>query len=906
MPSMTPWADRSSIMGIPIRPAVSKVASDSSNSDDYRSVIDDLTIENKKLKQKLRKFEKLHASHMDEEKLFEVKIHGLPASQQAALEEALRTFAAGLHIPTDRTAPATGAANSRKLTAGNLLTSKASASSTSGSRPLDSAYASMSASAVASSLPSGLAAREEARHDQPSEKAKKQKVQSYLHDIPEGLRPRQAPLMTENSKKKLVVRRLEQLFTGKAPEGGDRSQPLQQQEVSQSAAHADRTAKRASGIFIAHEGTREAHILPSPGVNTFTDVEAPDPNLTSLLAILHSNDHGSQRESRTSASGGDESPDQRPTRPLDLDLQRAQNPADNMEYIRHLGLSSPKLSPGSIDLRQDEGWIYLNLLTNMAQLHTINVTPEFVRKAVAEVSDKFELSLDGRKVRWREDHDGTKLSSDGGSSGHNGGSSTEEHAEATAQANKRRKLENRRSSLPDPTVRFESPEVTSKPVHRSGPRRPAMSKDTRSSSMHYRPIFYQQSESSEKDDSYHRESDSPTSSTPFDRVPHKPSRSKGVSGSKSARSGTKRAAGGSMIFYRNSSFCTDLGGRRTNIATPASLPRPSSDAIGLPPKSDRPESIGRLQISFEESSRSEEEMEVDNGSSERVEASRAAAFHFSPSLGPVTSQVSTPVPFDLEASGIGGVISTDNFAINVSTSHPILSKSSAALSPFSAPRSRVRKCHHSIPESAISAFHHEPSGYAPITSSIVSEEHIPLQPSDLPPPSFAFFPSSGDDDDDDDIGSVDSASSSGSSSSASGSLDRHAASPMGPPARPSKLRGLLSSAGTGSLSMPVTATTQTGGITDDSSEIDLLAPARALDPEGVARHELEFDSSLDMRFSKDLPAGSSAATAGGGSGWASEYDGSQVDDSVGDLSAAQDRWCNPWGAVAGPVRMDCD
>ncbi len=37
-----------------------------------------------------------------------------------------------------------------------------------------------------------------------------------------------------------------------------------------------------------------------------------------------------------------DSPDQRPTRPLDLDIHRAQVASDNIDYIRHLGLSSPE------------------------------------------------------------------------------------------------------------------------------------------------------------------------------------------------------------------------------------------------------------------------------------------------------------------------------------------------------------------------------------------------------------------------------------------------------------------------------------------------------------------------------------------------------------------------------------
>jgi len=64
-----------------------------------------------------------------------------------------------------------------------------------------------------------------------------------------------------------------------------------------------------------------------------------------------------------------------------------------------------------------EGWVYLNLLCSLAQLHMINVTPDFVRSAVSGISTKFQLSPDGRKIRWRGGTEGTRFSSD--SSGYN-------------------------------------------------------------------------------------------------------------------------------------------------------------------------------------------------------------------------------------------------------------------------------------------------------------------------------------------------------------------------------------------------------------------------------------------------------------------------------------------------------
>src|SRR6478736_37015 len=86
-----------------------------------------------------------------------------------------------------------------------------------------------------------------------------------------------------------------------------------------------------------------------------------------------------------------------------------------MNYIRHLDLLSPDILPvqqSTQDIHLDaEGWVSLNLLYNLAQLHLINVTPDFVRSAVLEVSTRFQLSTDGHKIRWQGGSKDTKFSS---------------------------------------------------------------------------------------------------------------------------------------------------------------------------------------------------------------------------------------------------------------------------------------------------------------------------------------------------------------------------------------------------------------------------------------------------------------------------------------------------------------
>ena len=74
---------------MPYRPGLPYLGTDDSSTEDFRSVIDDLTVANKRLKQKLRKYEKMYDAHLQEEKLFEVRFHGLPDHKKRELEETI-------------------------------------------------------------------------------------------------------------------------------------------------------------------------------------------------------------------------------------------------------------------------------------------------------------------------------------------------------------------------------------------------------------------------------------------------------------------------------------------------------------------------------------------------------------------------------------------------------------------------------------------------------------------------------------------------------------------------------------------------------------------------------------------------------------------------------------------------
>ncbi|KAJ8120061.1 hypothetical protein O1611_g10462 [Lasiodiplodia mahajangana] len=195
--------------GPSFRPSLAK----SSSADDYRSVIDDLTIENKRLREELRKFKQKGPDSLRNDKLFEVKVHGLPSTKKRELEATLREFTTKLERSSTKTSTSRKKASGKSKEGHSSASKHTSSTSGSNSRPVDSAYASMGTGQSSSShLLPGQARAARLRSNQ--------NIEEYLRDIPEGLWPRPAR-MTEHEKKKLVVKRLERLFTGRMGHSAD-------------------------------------------------------------------------------------------------------------------------------------------------------------------------------------------------------------------------------------------------------------------------------------------------------------------------------------------------------------------------------------------------------------------------------------------------------------------------------------------------------------------------------------------------------------------------------------------------------------------------------------------------------------------------------------------------------------
>jgi hypothetical protein len=835
-------------------------------------VIDDLTIENKKLKEKLRKYEKAQSTHLEKDKLFEVKIHGLPGRKRRELEEVLREFASSINSSTDEgksRIPAKGVLPYPSLNpAISSISKHPSSSSTSNSRLVDSAYASMSSSVPTSTPALNHVALEGKLSSQPHV-GEKQKIQTFLHNIPEGLLPKHSLVMTEKQKKKIVVQRLEQLFTGTTGATvGDYSQPLQQQEVSRSAAQAEQPTDEDP---IVMEGMREAYILPY-----MTDVDSGRPAKLS---------EDSSRDTQVSRSGSSDecspsrSPQQRPTRPLDLDPDRAQIPSENVEYIRHLGLSTPLLvSEDSADAADAEGWIYLNLLINMAQLHIINVTPDFVRAAVSDVSEKFQLSRDGKKIRWRGSTKGTQLSSDSG---------------ASSTRNRSHDDSDSLDDLPRKKRRVEVGKFTSMPLDVDLPERVSGPQNL----FHYKPIFRHRSSSSrgtsssdESESLFGYEARSDVCKRRIPR-PAKLWSKRSRSGSK----GRKLNDVGPIIFYSGACFCTDLSGDLGSIMTPLHVTGVGMDgysnhtqtALGCEPQKKPPPLFRTISGSiigfrpFKDYSKGPSFLETKECRPKTPELLKDNLEDESDFFMEGSSISSCP-PIalqDFEASGLGGTRPADHFAVRVQTrltrttaSHPL------KMTKLSAPRHRFRKFGHSISKSSLDAFHKSeldaseevtaarlaslmkltsPSPQTlpvkedfPVRADVLSAQFVRLAPSELPPPASYFTTASSSEE------YSDSSSSTGISR-----LRRDRSFLAKTFASYSDMHGV-----------PDEKDAEPSDESDeDESSIDMLAQAQELDPSGVAAKEQEFEMELDVRGASTNSLGrSSAATVNDESGCSSE------------------------------------
>lgn len=856
----------------PTRSLLAQMEANESNSEDFRSVIDDLTIQNKRLRKKLKQYQRLHCSHLQDEKLFEVRIHGLAAHRKRELEEILRSFAS-----SNGEWPETTLCNSDnfRVSAPVLSNHKPPSSSTSyskGSKPIDSTYASMSGH-------TGVSQKQSQDHKQKDKQAQSdsrlQNVQSYLHDISETLVPKHSLAMSERAKSRLVVRRLEQIFTGRRA-AGRHTQSHQQQEVSQSAARADRIQLEACGRKFQPipRGVREARILPSDAelkVDSLSEANlaaqqseqtaesrgrvplkegmrearilfscaesqidsSSETNLTGQQS-RQSTDRDDSR-SRDPRAARRVTPDQRPTHPLDLDIHRAQVPSDNVEYIRHLGLASPTAT-SNINTDPDDGWVFLNLLTSMAQLHTLNVTPEFIRHAVADLSSKFELSTDGTKVRWQGGTDGTKMSSDSDESEDTG---NQKSADIRLSVGKRGSLADMPSTagavdlqepkiaLPVPTIGFlANSEFGAKrrPVHLGQP--------NELDKIQYKPLFFHGPISEDDDDSAHA-TDSVTSFDPMENATGLNSGSHGIRESELKLRKQSRE-NGPIIFYNKARFCTDLSGDSSGtMHDEDAYCRYTQEPIGglqhvVDEKFDESKSDYGLNVDC-----ATESMDLDQGGP----STRCCALDLE-DLKSSISDLSITSPIPMEVSGVGQILPEDNFMVKVQVRHG--ERTGRVQSSLYNPRSQVRRLLHGKSQGYTDSCHEAKDiprsqpNRGPISNEIISIVKTDMPPSSLPSPVYIRSTSESEDGDDEDEDEDEDLS-----------VNYYSEKPRASP-KPSvedvvdpRLVNFFFGSTPDESKKSSYASTSSGS--DDDSSIDFLANARVLEPDTIAAQEREFE-----------------------------------------------------------------
>lgn len=634
------------------------------------------------------------------------------------------------------------------------MSKHAPSSSGSYNRPVDSAYASMStgnhSSGASLSRPS-MSSRA---------RSSEQKVESYLRDIPEGLYPRNV-LMTDKEKKKIIVRRLEQLFTGKI---GGRHSKRGQHPLSAPNSNAPLAPVVAEGQ--SHQSRPLVHQPPTLGNST------TEPSREARILPIEQNSRQSKKSrsrdnGSASNSGGDQTesggngnssggtnpsppnpppPEQRPTRLTDLDPDRVQVPSENMEYIKHLGLVPPELlNDPAEDVHPDaEGWVYLNLLCNMAQLHMINVTPDFVRAAVSGISTKFQLSPDGRKIRWRGGYDGTKFSSD--SSGENAHNSPDSDGSDGSNKEDSRKRQKTGHSTGDEIQSGSSSRNASK----FGPQISGSSE-----SFHYKPLFVHQTSSQEQTSM----DETLSSFGPVEDSNIDDSRW-GQSGSGGTSSRRKRRRDGAIIYYSGAPFCTDLSGDPGD-ASPMTYMM-SSGQDQQEGQLDRPppfRSLSGSSLSYRPlTDKAPYPGPVSKVDVDSIDAPPGLC---ADSSGDSADDLDFEVPWSneqqfiqvhpLEPCGLGGVMPEDHFMVVVTTKRP---KEEIGPSVAAGQKSRAEATTDSIISRLASMRASSPAPFASLASSgtdlpVVEIEYMSgrikrLAPVRLPPPAIFFPPFSSD------------------------------------------------------------------------------------------------------------------------------------------------------------------
>ena len=361
---------------------LSRLELSENDPDTFRDIIDDLTVQNKSLERQLKRFVKTHSIGKEHNGLFEVRIHNLPPDKKHELEAILRNFTATIHSSQYKAGPTLATARGQSLHQVSTSSSKLSPPSLPSVQALDSAYASASATGVTIPAVPDSSTR-------PNTDLHKRAHNTALQGDLSEPRLREDSMILDRNKQEIVVQKLEQLFDedpGNVQLMDGEDEPLKDVPYWPQDEPTAPVVKGTSAHRLDESVSTKYGRIGNAGAQ-------PDQCLRTKNFLFP----GAPLTNRDLARGN-----------ASTESQPSPSP-DHLRHLRHLGVASP-ISDRNPQSSHD--WVYLNLLANVAQLHTLNVTPKFVRQAIYDLSTKLILSDDGRKVRWRGNLKDTGLNPD--------------------------------------------------------------------------------------------------------------------------------------------------------------------------------------------------------------------------------------------------------------------------------------------------------------------------------------------------------------------------------------------------------------------------------------------------------------------------------------------------------------
>lgn len=630
-------------------------------------------MQNKTLKRQLKRYGKTQSIGKEHNGLFEVRIHSLPPDKKHELEVILHNFSATInsaqHKPDSMLA-----ARRQCLDRLSDRVSKLSSPSPPSMQALDSAYASVSATGVTvPTVPSAFTRPDTVLYQQVHDTA--------FHGASSVPQPPDEAMILDRKKQEFIVQKLEQIFGNDPGTFGESNE-------------ADKSLKNVQYRPL---------VAPTAPVVNETSARPIDESVSIRRENIDSAGAQSDHISRTGNF--------LPRRSEANQYQQRLSP-DQIRHLRHPGVASPIAEPGP---QASHEWVYLNLLVNMAQLHTLNVTPECVRKAIYDSSTKLVLSDDGCKVRWRgfsqetgpSPDDLYKFAATPSADSPIPGSVEKLEQDGLGPSNERK------DSVHEYSTSYLQ-DTTSPGRHQS-----SILNNAADSNLQYRPMFAPRKRRSARSHCGVKDDRSVGSDTTSSSMASCLAQAKMDNQS------------GPMIFLDRDPFFLDLSAdfpdsdRLDRTLYGRLVEQPLGRHNGSTEMYKEPEK----RSSYALPTASGEALRHGNSLHESIPFPSLTIYDDDPPSSPGNSTTGAE-PVELEASGIGGIQLEDNFAIDVKmeqqppSSHSVPPYEDRRASTISRPSNRVIPTHPPVP--------------TPHLRHLLSARTTHLPPSPLPPPSYVY------------------------------------------------------------------------------------------------------------------------------------------------------------------------